>query len=90
MILTINSQDTRSLKAIEIAADAGQWLKVWRRDGVKMYGIPSQSRPGLYYLTTLTSCSCPDFAKRQLACKHTKAVKLHVLLGQTSYTRRAS
>ena len=90
MILTINSQDDRSLKAIEIAANAGQWLKVRRHDGVKLYGIPSSSVPGLYYLTTLTTCTCPDFARRGLPCKHVKAAKLHVLLGQTSYARRAA
>jgi hypothetical protein len=46
--ITISTTDPRSLRALALAASAGQWLK-WRGyDGNKRYGVPSQSTPGLY------------------------------------------
>jgi hypothetical protein len=38
MTITISSQDLRSVKAIEIATRAGQWLKCRTGDGSKAYG----------------------------------------------------
>ena len=83
MTITISSTDPRSLKAIEIAAGAGQWLKCRGQDGRKAYGVPSQSAAGHYYLTTQTSCTCPDAQRHEgLACKHQLAVRLHVALAR--------
>jgi hypothetical protein len=81
MTITISSDDPRSIKAVEIAASAGQWLRCRTPDGHKAYGVPSQCKPGRYYLVTQTSCSCED-AKRHsgLACKHQLAVRFHVEL----------
>ena len=42
MTITISSEDPRSLKAVEIAAEAGQWAKCRTRDGRKLYAVPSQ------------------------------------------------
>ena len=53
MQVAIDSADARSLKAVEIAAGAGQWLKVRTRDGRKWYGIPSERIPARYYLVTI-------------------------------------
>jgi len=50
--ITISADDPRSIKAIEIAAGAGQWLKCRLADGRKAYGIPSQRQAGVYHLTT--------------------------------------
>lgn len=89
MQIVIDTKDQRSLRAIEIAAGASQWLKIRRRDGAKFFGVPSQTTPNVYYLVSMISCTCPD-AKRSpgLACKHQLAVRLYVALGQTSYARR--
>jgi hypothetical protein len=69
--ITISAEDIRSIKAVEIAAGAGKWLRCRTADGHKAYGVPSQCEPGRYHLVTQTSCSCED-AKRDSgqACKH--------------------
>src|SRR6266851_1561989 len=78
MTFTISSADPRSIKAIEIAAGAGQWLKCRAADGRKAYGVPSQCTAGRYYLVDCQSCTCQD-ARRHIgeACKHVLAVRLH-------------
>src|SRR5918911_41839 len=77
MTITISSQDPRSIRAIAIAAGAGQWLKAHTRAGHKVYGVPSQATLGRYYLVDLTSCTCQDFQRSGMACKHVLAVRLH-------------
>ena len=42
---------------------------------------------GLYYLTTQTTCTCPDAARSGLACKHQLAVRLHVALARAQQHR---
>jgi hypothetical protein len=77
MTITISSTDPRSLKAIEIAAGAGQWLKCRSTDGGKAYGIPSSRDASHVYLVTQTSCTCPDAQRHAgMACKHQLAVRL--------------
>jgi hypothetical protein len=87
--ITINADDPRTIHAIELAADAGQWLTCRTQFGDEAYGIPSQSQPGRYYLVTGTTCDCPDFRRHGLSparlgqagehrpCKHILAVRLH-------------
>lgn len=89
MTITICGDDPRSVKAIEIAAGAGQWLKCRTVDGRKAYGIPSSCRQGRYYLVTQTSCDCQD-AKRHSgqACKHQLACRLHVELAKALEQRK--
>ena len=70
MTITISSQDPRSIKAVEIAADAGQWLKCRTRDGRKLYGVRSQANPSVCYLVDCQSCTCQDFQRHQAPCKH--------------------
>src|SRR5438045_3412070 len=89
MTITISSEDPRSIKAIQIAVGAGQWLKCRTTDGRKAYGVPSQRVGGHYYLTTQTSCTCPDAQRHEgLACKHQLAVRLHVALVTAQQTRK--
>lgn len=59
MTITISSEDPRTIKALEIAAGAAQWLKCRLHDGGKAYGVPSQCPPGRYYLVTCSSCDLP-------------------------------
>jgi len=91
MTVTISSDDPRSIKAIQIAAGAGQWLKLRSFDGELGYGIPSQcaQKAGRYYLVTASECDCEDFKRNGLTrgrigeagyhgdCKHMRAVQLH-------------
>lgn len=89
MSITISSDDPRSIRAIEIAAGAGQWVKCRLAGGRKAYGIPSQRTPGRYYLVTCQCCDCED-ARRHAsdACKHQLAVRLHVELVKAQQARR--
>ena len=85
MGVTISADDPRSIRAIELAADAAQWRR-WRTpDGLDVYGVPSQSQSGRFYVVTVNSCDCPDFARaaesgQPHACKHVLAVRLHAEL----------
>ena len=67
--------DPRGARAVEIATDAGQWLKCRTRDGRKAYGIRSSRDANHVYFTTRTSCTCYD--ARRHTCKHMLAVRLH-------------
>src|SRR5258708_7466445 len=91
MTITISSDDPRSIKAIEIAAGAGQWLKVRTADGEVAFGIPSQCKQanGRFYIVDGQRCDCEDFKRHGLSperrgvegdhlpCKHILAVRLH-------------
>ena len=84
---TISADDPRTIRAIEIAAEADQWLSGHNRQGEEVYGVPSQSEPGHYYIVTRHACDCPDFAQataapaqQERACKHMLAVRLHTEL----------
>jgi len=88
MAVTISDTDPRSIKAVEIAAGAGQWLKCRLADGGKAYGIPSQRMPGQYHVTGSQACSCPDFQRRGVPCKHVLAVRLHCALVRAQQTQQ--
>lgn len=89
MTVVIDATDARSIKALEIAAGASQWLKVRSVDGELGFGIPSSCQPGRFYLVTAEACDCPDFKRHGLSdarigevgfhapCKHVRAVQLH-------------
>jgi hypothetical protein len=83
--VTISADDPRTIRAIEIAAQADLWLTGHNRAGQEVYGVPSQSDPRRYYIVTRSSCDCPDFRRREEvgddgACKHILAVRLHTEL----------
>src|SRR5260370_38512050 len=58
MAVIIDADDARSIKALEFAADAGQWLHCRTRDGAKAYGIRSSRNPNHVYLVTSETCTC--------------------------------
>jgi hypothetical protein len=101
MTVTISAEDPRSIKAIQIAAGAGQWLKVRTADGEVAFGIPSQcvQKVGRYYVTTAEQCDCEDFKREGLRrgrigeagyhgdCKHMRAVQLHDELARAQQIR---
>ncbi len=88
MTITISSQDPRSMKALAIAAEAGQWARCRRRDGSKAYAVPSQSAPGLYHVADINTCTCPDFERRRQPCKHVLAIRIYCTLVQVQGERR--
>jgi hypothetical protein len=78
--VTLTSSDSRHAKAILITADSGQWLRPNRPiAGRRAVGIPSQTKRGLYHWTDGVTCSCYDFRRRQLPCKHVFAYKLDAI-----------
>ena len=83
MTFTISADDPRTIRAIEIAAEAEYWLGGRTRDGEEVFGVPSQCDPNHYYIVTRSSCDCPDFVHLagetggEHTCKHMLAVRLH-------------
>lgn len=89
MSFTISADDPRTIHAIELAAEAGQWIVCRMPSGEDAYGVPSQTDPERYYLVTTSSCECADFRRNGLSperrgthgehrpCKHILAVRLH-------------
>jgi hypothetical protein len=93
MAVTISAKDTRSIRAIEIAAGTATWLHIREVGNGRVIGyqIPSQSKADGYYVVTQTFCTCFD-AKRNpgQACKHQLAVRLHVELEKASQPKKPS
>ena len=82
MSVTINADDPRTIRAIEIAAEADHWLSGHNAQGEEVFGVPSQHDPRHYYIVTRTTCDCPDFRNHAgepeaQICKHVLAVRLH-------------
>jgi hypothetical protein len=89
-MLTIDTTDNRTAKALEIAANAGQWIKVRGKDGQPLaFGVPSETVAGRYYLVTSARCECADFRRRGLPCKHITAVALYVAVKRAEKSRPA-
>jgi hypothetical protein len=88
MTITIDTNDARSRRALRIAAEAGQWAKCRRRDGSKVYAVPSQSVPGVYHLADLRSCTCQDFERHGGPCKHVLAIRLYCALVRVQARQR--
>jgi uncharacterized Zn finger protein len=93
MSVTISADDPRTIRAIEIAAEADKWLVYRDADGYETYRVPSQSAPARYYKVTPSSCDCADFQRvspsgEQHACKHMLAVRLHRELVRAQYQTR--
>ncbi len=85
MVIHLDTNDARTVKAIQIAAGAAGWAKCHTADGRKMYGVPASGDPLHLYLVTCETCTCDDFRRRELACKHVLAVRLHVGLVKATH-----
>lgn len=100
-MMTISSDDPRSLKAVEIAAGAAGWQRCHTDDGVCAYRIPSQADAEDWYVVTASSCTCADFVRHGLVvdadedltgagpCKHILAVRLHRALLEGAHWLRS-
>ena len=49
MTFTISADDPRTIRAIEIAADADQWQRYRDDAGQEAYRVPSQADAGRFY-----------------------------------------
>jgi hypothetical protein len=69
--VTISTSEPRSLRAVAIAAGAGQWLPCRASDGRKAYEVPSQ-RP-----TAITSpCATAAIARTLVEVTYATTVRL--------------
>ena len=91
MTITVSTSDPRSLKALAILETADRWQKGRTKDGRAFYAVPSQSGDVLH-MADCRACTCRDYQRRQDACKHVLAVRLHVarLKVRADRPRRAS
>jgi len=65
----------RTTRALDIAAGAGQWIRMTDREtGGRSYGIRSSDGRRLYRVT-VAGCTCPDRGARGVTCKHMRAVR---------------
>ncbi len=87
MTITVSTADPRSLKALALLEGADRWQKGHTKAGRSFYAVPSQSSTVLHMADT-RACTCRDFERRQDACKHVLAVRLHVARLQAQQPRR--
>jgi hypothetical protein len=85
--MMLDTTDTRTLKAIQIAAARCRRRRGRLHDGTKFYVVPSESNPERVYWTNLRDCTCPD-SQRGNVCKHRRAVALHVARVKAQQGRR--
>src|SRR3979409_2371608 len=90
-MLTIDTHDNRTAKALEIAPKSGPGIRERTKDGQPLaFGVPSQRVAGRYYLVTTRSCQCADFKRRGQPCKHIAAVALVVAVRRAEKARPAT
>jgi hypothetical protein len=78
MTITVNTQDARTAKALELLSGADRWLKITSKlDGRRYYAIPSSDGKHVYWARP-DACSCPDATHRAITCKHQIAAGLWV------------
>jgi hypothetical protein len=69
--------NSRSLKALAIAANATHWQRL----GPDTFRVPSQSDPAQTYLVTPQACSCLSSQRHpERLCKHQLSVAIVVTL----------
>jgi len=67
--------ENRTARGLDIAAGAGQWIKITDREtGGRSYGIRSSDGRRLYNVSS-NGCTCPDRGARGATCKHMRAVR---------------
>lgn len=72
--------DSRSLKALQIAAGAAMWTRLVGR----AFYIPSQRNPAQCYVTSPDTCQCPDSTSHpDQLCKHSIAVSIVLAIVET-------
>lgn len=78
MVTQLSTDEARDRDALLYLRNVDQWQKqIVLRNGRRVYGIPSRSRPGLFHLTDGTDCTCEDHAGRGFHCAHMRAARLY-------------
>jgi hypothetical protein len=77
VILTIDTEDPRDVKALELAATAATWETM---DGAFL--VPSSDGKRTY-VTTAETCTCEDNGRGNV-CKHRRAAAIYVALREAS------
>lgn len=78
MVTTVSTTDRRDRAALVYLRHSADWQhRIVLRDGRRVYGIPSRTRPGLLHLTDGTACSCEDATRNGARCAHQIAATLY-------------
>jgi len=88
MTITVSTTDPRSLKALAVLETADRWHKGHTRSGRSFYAVPSSTDPNGFHMTDCRECTCQDFIRRGLDCKHILAVRLYVARLQAEQPKR--
>jgi hypothetical protein len=81
--IVIDTNDSRDVKALELAATAGTWETM---DGAFL--VPSSDGKRTY-VTTAETCTCEDNGRGNV-CKHRRAAAIYVALREASQPKLAS
>jgi len=78
MTITVSTTDPRSLKALAVLETADRWHKGHTKSGRSFYAVPASTDPNGFHMVDCRECTCQDFIRRGLDCKHILAVRLYV------------
>ena len=79
MVVTIDTADPRSVRALAVLKTADRWVRGTRRnDGREFFIIPASTSGAVYYADE-RNCTCPDSGRRLTVCKHSRVVQLYRL-----------
>ena len=88
MTITVSTAEPRSLKALAVLETADRWQKGHTKSGRSFYAVPSSTDPNGFHMTDCRECTCQDFIRRGLDCKHILAVRLYVAKLQVVQPKR--
>jgi len=81
--MTTLSDTTRGQKAVALVASGALDHALYLEGSSSQRLVPSCSREGAFYVTSLDSCTCPDSTYRKAkVCKHRIALRLKSVLDQ--------
>jgi len=86
--ITVSTTDPRSLKALAVLETVDRWHKGHTKAGRSFYAVPSSTDPNGFHMVDCRECTCQDFIRRGLDCKHTLAVRLYVAKLQAAQPKR--
>ena len=72
----VSSDDPRSVRGLQVLQTADTWIKCYRKPDHKPAFIVPSSNGKTSYLVDCRQCSCPDYQRHEMACKHTLAVRM--------------
>ena len=75
MTIELSTTDARDGKALAVFAGHTTWQRGHTKDGHPFFAIPG-SEAGLFHMADARDCSCPDRRRREVVCKHIRAVRL--------------